>query len=38
MGLAFYGGDSSFNDLMTTADKAMYDNKKANKLVTKKSP
>ncbi|MEX1034419.1 MAG: GGDEF domain-containing protein [Sneathiella sp.] len=37
MGLAFYGDDSSFSDLMVTADKAMYENKKANKLATHKS-
>ncbi len=36
MGLAFYGDDSSFNDLMATADKAMYENKKANKLAARK--
>ncbi len=33
MGVVPYTGDSSYRDLMNAADKAMYDNKKANKKV-----
>ncbi|MZR31109.1 GGDEF domain-containing protein [Sneathiella litorea] len=34
MGVVPYTGESSYNELMTAADHAMYENKKANKKVT----
>ena len=37
MGVVPYDGNSAYSDLMSAADHAMYENKKANKKVARKS-